>query len=388
VKIKSTPQDFQVEERISLPIASRGAYAVYRLWKRGITTLEALQRLSRACRVPESEIRYGGKKDRQGETVQFVTVPSHRNLSYREGDLCSSLEGYAEEPMGPLWITENAFQLVLREIPSAGEAHAICEKAHEISRRGMPNYYDDQRFGAQGNTREFFAEKLLQGNPSEALKLYFTEIHPQAPQRVRRRSVFISRHWGDWRKIYPFCKKGLPLKVLSMLRQDDSPSGFWKGVNTLSGELLGIYISSFQSFLWNRLLGNYLFQGWQEEDLLCVSCALWSFPVGVSKKASFFLPEPCEIPSHAAETPPMEPNLYKLWIGVLKERSLSPEMFALPELQRAYFGSFQRPSLVFPRKMQAFVEPEESGKFQRVSLSFTLPRGSYATLLVKSIRIL
>ncbi len=388
MKIKSIPEDFHVEERISLPIYPQGPYGLYRLWKRGLTTLEALRRLSRSCGVPEKEIRYGGKKDRQGETVQFVTVPSHENLFFQEENLSCSLAGYAEKPMGPLWIAENAFRLVLREIGSAEEARRICEKAGEISLLGMPNYYDDQRFGAQGNTREFFAEKLLQGDPSGALKLYFTEIHSEAPQRVQRRSAFISKHWGDWRKIYPFCKRGLSLKILRMLRQDDSLSGFWKGVHALPGELLGIYISSFQSFLWNRLLGNYFFQEYRKEDLVYCSCGPWDVPVGVLQKDPFFFPESRNIPSHAKEIPPMDANLGRLWLDVLQERSLSPEMFALPELRKAYFGSFERPSLVFPRDVTTFAEPEKGGGAHKVTLSFSLPRGSYATFFVKYIGIL
>lgn len=388
MKIKSIPEDFHVEERISLPVHSQGPYGLYRLWKRGLTTLEALRRLSRSCSVPEKEIRYGGKKDRQGETVQYITAPSHQSLLYQEENFSCSLVGHTEKPMGPLWIAENAFRLVLREIGSMGEARRICEKAGEVSLRGMPNYYDDQRFGAQRNTLDFFAEKLLRGDPSGALKLYFTEIHPEAPQRVQRRSAFISRHWGDWRKIYPFCKKGFLLKILRMLRQDDSLSGFWRGVNALPAELLGIYISSFQSFLWNRLLGNYLFQECWKENLVYSSCGPWDVPVGVSKKQPFLFPEPLNIPSHAREIPPMDAHLGRLWLEVLQERSLSPEMFALPELQGAYFGSFERPSLVFPKDVTTFAEPERGGEGHKVTLSFSLPRGSYATFFVKCIGIL
>ena len=339
-----------MEERISLPVGSRGPYGLYRLWKRGLTTLEALRKLSRSCGVPEKEIHYGGKKDRQGETVQFVTVPSHQNLFCQEENISCSPAGYTEKPMGPLWIVENAFRLVLREIPSAEEARRICEKAKEISLRGMPNYYDDQRFGAQGNTRDFFAEKLLQKNPSEALRLYFTESHPEAPQRIRRRSAFISQNWGDWRKIYPFCKRGLPLKILGMLRQDDSLSGFWKGINALPGELLGLHISSFQSFLWNRLLGKYLFQGCREQDLLYISCGPWSFPARVSQKGSFSFPEARRIFSHAKEVPSMGENLHELWLNVLEERSLSPEMFALRSFEEPTLDLLSAPPWFFPRR--------------------------------------
>ena len=84
----------------------------------------------------------------------------------------------------------------------------------------------------------------------------------------------------------------------------------------------------------------------------------------------------------------MDAHLGRLWLEVLQERSLSPEMFALPELQGAYFGSFERPSLVFPKDVTTFAEPERGGEGHKVTLSFSLPRGSYATFFVKCIGIL
>ncbi len=388
MKIKSFPQDFQVEERISLPLLSQGAYGVYRLRKRELTTLEALRRLGNYCEVPPAEIRYGGKKDRQGETVQFLTVPASRNLVWKDEKLSCDFWGYSEEPMGPLWIRENFFRMVLRDISSLEEAQKISEKAEEISRKGMPNYYDDQRFGAQANSKEFFAEKLLQQNPSEALRLYFTEMHPDAPGRVRRRSAFISRNWGDWRKIYPFCTKATHRKILGILRRENSMQNFWKGVNVLPGEIIGLYISSFQSFLWNRLLEKYLFPDSANSRLRYLNCGPWKFAGAFSGKAPLVFPEPRMIASHAAEVPFIEKDLLKLWMEVLEERGLLPEFFTLPELQKAYFGSFFRPSLVFPGELTCLEDPGKKEKDFRITLSFTLPRGSYATLFIKLIGVL
>jgi len=386
IKIKSSPRDFRVEEQISLPLQARGPYGLYRLWKKELTTVQALGRLSRHCGVPEGEIRYGGKKDRHAETVQFVTVPSSRNVTYKAEDLQCDFWGYAEEPMGPRWIRNNRFRLVLRGIASLREAQDLCGKAKSISLRGMPNYYDDQRFGSQGSSSEFFAEKLLHQNPSEALRLYFTETHPEAPARVRRRNAMISRYWGDWRKIYPFCKKGIHRKILAVLRRDSSLQGFWEALNLLPREELGLYLSAFQSFLWNCLLEKHLFPEETKKEKLVLFCGPWQFAGAFSGENVFS--EPCMIPSHAAEVPAMEKKLERLWMEVLEECSLSPEAFALPELRKAYFGSFLRPSVIFPEDVEGEAEPEESGETFKITLSFALPRGSYATLFIKMLAIL
>ena len=77
VKIKVLPEDFQVTERLDLPLSAvPGAYSIYRLRKREWNTRDAISAAARANGVPLTAIGYGGKKDRHAltEVVQVPTI--------------------------------------------------------------------------------------------------------------------------------------------------------------------------------------------------------------------------------------------------------------------------------------------------------------------------
>jgi len=56
------------------------------------------------------------------------------------------------------------------------------------------------------------------------------------------------------------------------------------------------------------------------------------------------------------------------------------------KLRSPYFKSVLRKAIVFPKKLTFKVSPDELNRDRKkLSLSFTLGRGSYATMLVKRI---
>src|SRR5512138_2005781 len=73
--IKEIPGDFQVREIPLYPPCGEGEHTFTEIEKSGITTLEAVRRLSRALNIPEREIGYAGLKDARGTTIQTLSIP-------------------------------------------------------------------------------------------------------------------------------------------------------------------------------------------------------------------------------------------------------------------------------------------------------------------------
>ena len=83
MRIKTTPEDFRVEELTDFPLVDvPGGFRVFRLTKRRRNTLDAVREAADAQNVPLSEVRVCGRKDRQGVKIQYVTVPATRGLAY------------------------------------------------------------------------------------------------------------------------------------------------------------------------------------------------------------------------------------------------------------------------------------------------------------------
>ena len=71
---------FYVKELVDLESIGfnkyKGAYILIEIYKRGLTTPEAIQRISRKLRIPCSNISYAGLKDKKSTSIQYATIKS------------------------------------------------------------------------------------------------------------------------------------------------------------------------------------------------------------------------------------------------------------------------------------------------------------------------
>ena len=150
MKVKQRPEDFQVEELTDRIPSGAGPYALYRLEKSGWSTPDALAAVQRRWRIDSRRISFGGLKDRHARTVQFLTIyrGPQRNLSQQA--IAVRYLGQAAEPYTSKDIRANRFRLTLRDL-DAGALPSMEQAIDEVRREGVPNYFDDQRFGSVGS---------------------------------------------------------------------------------------------------------------------------------------------------------------------------------------------------------------------------------------------
>src|SRR5437660_3452052 len=147
MKLKPQPEDFQVEELTDLVAGEQGAFALYRLEKRGWATLDALQAVRRRWHINPRRITYGGLKDRHALTIQYFTIHRGPKNNLTHHGVTVRYLGQVGEPFTSQHIAANRFRITLREVH--GEETAVARQAlEEVRVDGVPNYFDDQRFGS------------------------------------------------------------------------------------------------------------------------------------------------------------------------------------------------------------------------------------------------
>lgn len=146
-RIKCRPEDFRVEERTDLKPSRRGRYRLYRLTKAGWNTVDLIVRLSRDLRLPRDAFSFGGRKDRQAVTTQMVTIRDRADRSTRGPGYTLDCVGSIDEPMTSQRILANQFMIVLRGM-SPENALSVEANTAAVRSSGLPNYFDDQRFGS------------------------------------------------------------------------------------------------------------------------------------------------------------------------------------------------------------------------------------------------
>lgn len=167
--IKALDENFSVEEKAEIPFQENGEFGVYLLEKRGWNTLDLLNKISKISKIPISSISYGGKKDKHGITLQFITIKDKRDFSIKGKDFSLKLIGRASRPMGPDLIVSNYFKITLRNIKNISN---FLSNIEEIKRSGVTNFFDDQRFRSFDPRRGFFGEKIVKKQWNGALQVF------------------------------------------------------------------------------------------------------------------------------------------------------------------------------------------------------------------------
>src|SRR5260370_22680725 len=101
MKLKRQPEDFRVEELSLVEGADHGRFGFYRLSKRGVGTLEAIEAIRRRWNLSGRQISYGGLKDRHAVTIQYLTILDGPDQGFREGNLDLEPLRPLSHPYGP-----------------------------------------------------------------------------------------------------------------------------------------------------------------------------------------------------------------------------------------------------------------------------------------------
>ncbi len=385
MKLKQQPEDFAVEELTDVTPGEQGAFAFYRLAKRGWTTPDALAAIRRRWHIDAHRLAYGGLKDRHADTAQYLTIfhGPRRNLIHH--DIWLDYLGQVPAPYSSRDIRANRFRITLRDLP-AGQADAALGAVKAVRRDGVPNYFDEQRFGSVGSGRDFVAKQMVRGEWEEALRLALAAPYEFDRAEQKREKEILRTCWGRWAE----CKERLPRGHARSLVDYlvHHPDDFRGAVARLRPELQGLYLSAFQSDLWNRILAACLTRSVPAEQLRAVRLKLGELPVpvrldDVQRAALVSL----AIPLPAARWPfdPAAP-----WAeaarSVLAEEGLAWEDLKLKGLRKPFFTRGERVALVVPQDLTAEAGPDDRHPGRTLlRLAFELPRGSYATMVVKRV---
>lgn len=383
IKIKSRSEDFIVREILDIPRHEKeGPYSLYILWKRGWNTADLLERLSREMNIPYGRFSYGGRKDRHASTTQHITILNGPASDLLQKDYSLKFIRTISRPMSPLMIRANHFRITVRGL-DAGEAERAAQQAAEAERDGLPNYFDDQRFGSYDREQGFLAEKIIKGEFNGALKAYLTMPHPddRKTEKERKKSLFL--HWADWRSCLDKAvfreEKAAFLYLLKEVR------GFLPLLQKIPKEEMSLFFSAYQSFLWNEVLKALL----SASRLTLFSHAGlagdYLFYRNADRETSSYLRR-LRIPMPASRMEFPDERVKDIYQKVVDERGIRYSWFNTRQIRQAYFKSTEREALVFPGQFRLKAAMDESAPHKKKAvMEFTLPRGSYGTMLVKRI---
>jgi tRNA pseudouridine13 synthase len=384
MKLKQTPEDFQVEELTTLRPLERGRFTLYRLTKRGLGTIEAVEAICRRWNLAGRRVSYGGLKDRHAVTVQYLTILDGPGKEVRETSFDLEPIGFAAQPYGPAHFAGNRFRIVLRDLDRV-RASAALAAAAELPSTGLPNYFDDQRFGSVGFSGEFIGQAWLKGDHERALFLALAEPTPFDRSGVKAQKAILRECWGRWAEAKARLERSSTRSIVTYLV--DHPADFRGAFARLKRELRTLYFSAFQSHLWNLWLSRWIEALTAPEGrvMLDLKTAVLAFPRVLEPPARAAL-EAARLPLPSARSPAPEGPTGEVLAEILPRFGLAWNDLRVRHLKDVFLSKGSRPALLIPRGLdvRAIADDLHPGR-QAVRLAFELEKGSYATILVKRI---
>jgi tRNA pseudouridine13 synthase len=385
MKVKQQPEDFQVEELTDLAPTEAGPFAFYRLTKRGWSTPDALAAVRRRWRIEPRRIAYGGLKDRHAVTIQYFSIFHGPRRNLRQQGITVEHLGSLSRPYDSTDIRANRFRLTVRSL-SADQVEAALRAIDEVRTDGVPNYFDDQRFGSVSPGGEFIARLLVLGRFEEALRLALTAPYEYDRASQKAEKAVLRTHWGDWAALREKLPRGPTLQLVDYLFHH--PGDFRGAATRLRPELRGLYLSAYQSHLWNHMLARWIEERCRPEQLVRVALKLGTLPMGRhldDDQRRDFADLTLPLPSARLKIDPTDPRA-GLVQAVLAEEGLELKQMQVKGVRELFFSKGERPALCRPTNLEAArADDELNAGREKLTLGFDLPRGSYATLVIKRI---
>jgi len=383
MKLRQVPDDFRVEELSNFAVSqSVGEYMLFVLEKRGLESFQTLAHIARKWGVPLKDIGVAGLKDRHAVTRQYLTIPSRYAVEgFSEANLSLTFQGYVSDKISSGDLSGNRFEIVVRDL-TKGELPGVYQKAETVASLGVPNFFDSQRFGSVARG-QFIVKAILTGDCERAVKIFLTHYTKTEDRRLKEEKRRILGGWGNL--------SGLRInnKVFASVISRYLKTGDWlSAYRRIPSNLREMFVSAYQSYLWNECVKEVLRQTVDERNLYSIEYNAGSllFYRKLSTEEKAGIPETFKTISHTIRPTAFEQKIIE---AVLAREGLTPADFDIRKKTGSFFKTHERSVIIAPTDFTISESLKDElngggGKTRfKVSVSFTLPKGSYATVVTK-----
>ncbi len=269
-RLRTDPEDFIVEE---IPLGKKGGtsgpYLICRLTKTNWELQHAIKEIAKRLGISHRRIGWAGTKDRNATTRQLISlynITEEQVAGIHLKDIVLEPVASSNEGLSLGDLLGNRFAIMIRDCQPADLEVRVREVSETVC-TAVPNYFGIQRFGATRPVTHIVGEWILRGNFEQAVLSYVGQAFPGEPEAVRK----IRTAFSETRDI-PAALSDLPPQMSyerAMLHYLFSHPGDYSGaLQELPPKLLSMFVSAYQSYLFNRALSQRIDDGHSLTDPL------------------------------------------------------------------------------------------------------------------------
>jgi tRNA pseudouridine13 synthase len=378
--IKQESEGFRVSELVdeSLDISrsydESHHYPLYVLEKQDIDSNHALFEIERELHM---RFRVMGIKDAKAVTTQYAGM--ERVMRNPPAELKSrhtrlTLKGFTKHPLEKRFLVGNKFEIKIYNVRSSD----LSSFVPQITKVG--NFYGLQRFGSERLVTHLVGREIIKRNFIQAVELllsYTTEFDTQMSREIRIRCA----DPRNYRQVLKTLPRGMDIErqVLSALVAGRNAIAALRAVPIMIRRL---FVQAYQAYIFNRCLSRAVMRG---EELLQPQtgdlCFEMEGPVTFGRIVKYNPNSKTKlVPAIRMAGYTFQPGkgrFENITRAILQEEEVTPKDFYIKEMQElSHQGGFRQA----PLWCTDFWYERDPLK-----VSFKLPKGSYATTLLREI---
>ncbi len=383
--IKRSYEDFIVEEVPAYEPSGEGSHVYFRIEKRGLSTMRAVQDIAKALGVGPRHIGLAGMKDARGVTVQTLS------LEHADAERIKKLEipriaildvSHHTNKLKVGHLRGNHFTIRMRDV-DPDRLDDVRRVAGLLADNGVPNYFGSQRFGLRGDTWEL-GRAVLQQDAQTLIDLMLGKPTDADTGKVlQARQLYEKGKYDEAARTWPHAFRDNARAARAMAKSKGNPK---RAIFAIDNKLKRFYVNAYQSYLFNQVLARRI----EELGKLYVGDLAYKHETGSVFRVEDEAAENAR--ASAKEISPTGPLFGKKMTraegtpGTWEQEVLDREGVKLGDfsnLRQVNARGSRRPLRFFPTDLHVSDGRDDGGLF--VELSFFLPSGCYATMLLREI---
>ncbi|MCW3993357.1 MAG: tRNA pseudouridine(13) synthase TruD [Candidatus Bathyarchaeota archaeon] len=397
-----------VEQRALGSSSVKNRYLLCVLVKRNWDTFLALKAVARQLGISTRRVQFAGIKDAKAVTAQHVTV---EDVSAEEIQKVQAKDieiypiGYFRSKLSSYYLLGNHFHITIRAISHSKPKikERITKTIEELAAiGGAPNFFGHQRFGTTRPITHLVGKAIIQQNFEKAAMLYLAKPspHEHPESRWARKQLQKTQDFKQALKNFP---KKLHYERLMLNHLAKKPDDFITAFGKLPPKLRRLFPQAYQAYLFNKFLSKRI-----EKRLPLNRAKVGDYAVNVKRSGLPMLTMrriastktlaqinkaiqagkmQLAIPLIGFKQHPSKGVQGEIEKQILQEEDIAMENFrieAVPEISLR--GGLRAATVPLNNFLLGEISEDYANPSKhKAKISFTLYRGSYATIVLREL---
>ena len=383
-------------------------YLLCVLVKRNWDTFSALHAIAKQLRINTKHIQIAGIKDAKAVTAQHITVEGVSAEDLQKVHL-EDIEirpiDYFRSKLSSYYLLENHFHITIGAISHLESIikRRITKIVEELEKAGgVPNFFGHQRFGTIRPITHLVGKSLVQREFKEAAMLLLAKPSQYEHPKSRKAREQLQKT-GDFKQALTNFPKQLRYERLMLKRLAKKQDNFVGAFRMLPTKLRRLFPQAYQSYLFNKFLSIRIVKGLSlnraEAGDYVVNVERSGLPMlkmrrTVSTKTVAEINKAIQagkmrlaIPLIGFKQQPSKGLEGEIEKQILQEEKISLEKFRICDMPEISVRGGLRTALVPLNNfvLNEITKDSANPSKNKAELSFSLGRGSYATVVLREL---